>query len=89
MDVVDSIEGLIYGVVALAFLLFLMFLGIRGAHRLAGPVGSGLGIGAILVVAGLVARDVQRKRWTLVSTLALGAYGLCLVAVIATDAFKG
>ena len=85
----DTVETLFYGLLALALLLGLLFLGIRGAYRLAGPVGSGLAVGTILAVIGRTALDIRRKRWSVASTVTLVAYALCLVAVIAADAVGG
>jgi hypothetical protein len=82
MEVFDGIEMVAYGVGALALLLFVVFLGIRSSHRLAGPYGSlPASITCVVVVAVLV-RDGRRRRWSPVSVAVAIAYALCLVALI-------
>ena len=88
-EVLDVIDMVLYGVGALALLLFLVFLGIRSAHRLAGPVASGATGAAAIAGFAVVIRDARRKRWTPVSIGAIAAYALCLVALIVGDAVVG
>jgi len=85
VDTLDAIEMVVYGLGALALLLFLVFLGIRAAHRIAGPAASGVAVTASLATAAIALRDVRRRRWSFVSVGAACGYGLCLVAVIASD----
>ena len=87
LDVLDAIETLAYGLGALALLVFLLFLGIRAAHRLAGPAASGTAVAAALTAVVVVARDAPRRRWSPVSVGAACAYGLCLVALIVAEFF--
>ena len=86
-EVLDVIDMVLYGVGALALLLFLVFLGIRSAHRLAGPVASGVTAAAAIAAFAVVIRDARRKRWTPVSIGAVATYALCLVALAVGDAF--
>ena len=88
-EVLDVIEMVLYGVGALALLLFLLFLGIRSAHRFAGPVASGPTGATAIAAFAVVIRDARRKRWTPVSIGAVAAYALCLVALIVGDALVG
>ena len=74
-----------YGLGAVALLLFLVFLGIRAAHRVAGPAASGVAVVASVAAVAVVIRDIRRRRWSPVVVGAACGYGLCLVAVIATD----
>ena len=85
LDTLDAIEIVAYGLGAFALLLFLVFLGIRAAHRIAGPVASGVAVVASVAAVAVALRDVRRRRWSPVSVGAACGYGLCLVAVIATD----
>ena len=88
-QVFDTIETLFYGLIAVALFLALLFLGVRAAYRLAGPVGAGLAVGTILAVVGRTTLDIRRKRWSVASTVTFVAYALCVVAVIAADAIGG
>ena len=89
LGVLDGIEMVIYGLGAVALLLLLMFVGIRAAHRIAGPVATGVATGAVLAVIGAVVRDARRRRWGPVSVGAVTAYVLCLLALIVADAVTG
>lgn len=85
MDILDAIEMFAYGLGAAALLMLLLFLGVRSAHRLAGPFASGTAVAAVVVIAALTVRDAIRKRWTPASIGVGVAYALCLVALIAAE----
>ena len=85
MDIVDAIEMVAYGLGAAALLILLLFLGVRSAHRLAGPFASGAAVAALAVTGTLTIRDAIRKRWTPASIAVGVAYALCLVALIAAE----
>ncbi len=87
MDILDGTEIVMYGLGSLALLFFLLFLGVRAAHRLAGPAAAGFAIAAAVLAAVIVVRDRRRRRWSPVSIVAAALYVLCLAALIAADAF--
>lgn len=85
LDIVDTIESVAYGLLALALLCVILFLGVRAAHRLAGPAASGAAIALCAAAVGTVVRDVVRRRWSRVSVAAAVAYAACFLAVIAAE----
>ncbi len=85
--VLDGIEMAYYGVGAFLVLSFLVFLGVRATHRLAGPGASGAAIVALLAVAGAIARDVKRRQWSPISVGAATGYAICILAMMAADTF--
>ena len=89
LEVFDGIELLAYGFGALVVLVVVLFVGIRSAHRVGGPLASGAAIGATIGVTAVVARDAIRKRWSPVSVGVGALYALCFGALIAAEVFVG
>lgn len=85
--VFDGLEALLYGGMALFILVSLVIIGVRAAHRSAGPVGSGVVIFGLVLVLVMVVRDAYRRRWSPVSIGVLLSFIVCVLAVVALDLF--
>jgi hypothetical protein len=87
--VIDSMEALFYGLAALAVLGLLLFLALRAAHSIGGPLALGVAIAATLFVLGTAVRDARRRQWGPTSIAVTAAYLMCVLTVIAAQAVAG
>ncbi len=82
----DGIEAVIYGGVALVVFVGLLAFGVRAATRVGGMAGQFAAVVTLALVVGVLVRDVLRRRWSPISIVALTLYLLCLGGVILLDA---
>lgn len=88
-DTLDFIEMVIYGFGAAALMGVGLYLGIRAALDRGGPILASAVAGLLVLALGLVVRDVRRKAWSPISIFVAVVWALCILALIAIDAFGG
>jgi hypothetical protein len=86
LNVFDGIEAIFYGIGGLVVLVLALIKGTAAAQNVAGPLGGGAVIAGCLLLVSLTARDVRRRRWSVVSIGLAIVYAIAVGALIVGDA---